>query len=137
MCIMNKDELIRKVKALNLPERGYIVFGSGPLAAHGIREVNDIDLFISEEIYEKFKKEGWEEKTLETGDKYLVRGDIEAFADWGYREYNPSLEKLLDKADIIEGVPFAPMEEVLRWKLVFNREKDARDIELIKDKLSE
>lgn len=41
---MTGQEIIAKVKKLKLPKNSYVVFGSGPLAAAGIREADDIDM---------------------------------------------------------------------------------------------
>ncbi|MBI3626670.1 hypothetical protein HY224_01340 [Candidatus Uhrbacteria bacterium] len=71
---MNKDEIIAKVKALNLPKNSYIVFGSCPLAIAGLREANDIDLLVSEEIFLKLKTVGWRE-TLKKPKPSLPRLD--------------------------------------------------------------
>ena len=58
---MNKNDVISKMKSLSLPEGSYVVFGSGPMAALGIREVNDIDLYVSTEVLEELKQKGWKQ----------------------------------------------------------------------------
>jgi hypothetical protein len=50
-------DIFREVKALDLPFGEYVVFGSGPLAAHGIRPTSDVDLFVTTMLYEKLKAE--------------------------------------------------------------------------------
>jgi hypothetical protein len=52
-------EIIKEVKSLNLPIGQYVVFGSGPLQIHGIRESNDVDLLVLPGLFEKLKGEGW------------------------------------------------------------------------------
>ena len=131
--------LIDEVKKLNLPIGQYIVFGSGPLQIHGIRETRDIDLLVLPVLYDQLKNDGWEEKSWETPPpgRYLYRDNVEVGDNWDYGEYNPDPKWLIENAEIIEGIPFAPLEEVLKWKKAFGREKDKKDIELINNFLLE
>lgn len=54
--------IVDRVKDLGLPADEFIVFGSGPLEAFGIRETRDVDLFISKALYKQLQASGWEEK---------------------------------------------------------------------------
>lgn len=121
-----------------MPFGQYVVFGSGPLAAHGIRLTSDVDLFVTTTLYETLKAEGWDEKELNTpaGGLYLSRGIYEAVDTWDYGTYNPAPEVLIATADVIGGVPFAPLTDVLRWKAASGRPKDVADIALIQNHLS-
>ena len=58
---MTKEDIVTKVRALGLPKDSYIVFGSCPLAAVGIRESNDIDMLVSEQGYEQLKNYSWQQ----------------------------------------------------------------------------
>jgi hypothetical protein len=51
------------------------------------------------------------------------------------KAYNPTIEELVDAADIINDVPFAPLTEVLKWKRAFGRPKDVQDVALIEQHL--
>jgi hypothetical protein len=128
---MIKEELIKKVRNLNFPQSEYAVFGSGPLAAHGIRETRDIDLVVIPSLYQKLKNDGWEEKEWPSGRKYLVKDEFEVIDDWDYATYHPDLKQIIKEAEIIDEVPFIKLEEVLEWKQSFGREKDLKDIQLI------
>lgn len=128
---MTKEAIISKVKELNLPEGSFLVFGSGPLAEAGIREAQDIDLLVSPEIYAELKKPGWQELRKDEKDIPLVHDVFEAHDSWNFSSYSPTLEHLLATATVIEGVPFAALEEVKKWKLASARPKDLADAELI------
>lgn len=128
---MNKEEIIAKVKTLNLPKNSYVVFGSCPLAAAGLREANDIDLFVSKEVLVKLKESGWQELYKSENDKPLVFDVFEAHDNWNFSSYSPTLEHLLSSATIIEEVPFVSLEEVRKWKISSGRPKDLTDVELI------
>lgn len=105
--------IIEKVKQLNLPQGQYVVFGSGPLMIHGIRESHDIDLLVTPALYKK----------------------LEADSTWQVREW-PDGSNYLAKAEMIEGVSFAPLREVLKWKQAYGRPKDMADVRLIAEYLS-
>ena len=55
---MKKEEIVAKIKSLNLQIGTYVVYGSCPMAIMGLREANDIDLYVSPNIYKQLKKAG-------------------------------------------------------------------------------
>jgi hypothetical protein len=126
-------DIFAQVKALGLPLGQYVVFGGGPLAAHGIRETADVDLFVTTSLYDHLMAGGWEEKEFggPHGGLYLVNGIYEADDTWHYGDYDPTPEEIISAADMIDGVPFAPLVEVLKWKRAFGRPKDVADVRLI------
>jgi hypothetical protein len=128
---MTGTEIIGKVKALNLPQDSYVVFGSCPMAAAGIREANDIDLLVSNEIFEKLKHDGWQELRKSSDDIPLIYDVFEAHNTWNFSSYQPTLKTLISGASVLDGIPFASLGEVRKWKLSSGRPKDLRDIELI------
>ena len=132
---MTQEEIISKVKELNLPKGSYVVFGSCPMTIAGIREAGDIDMLVSKEVFDDLRTKGW--KVVDKGreDKPLTYDYFEAHDNWNFSSYNPTLEQLLEKATYIEEVPFASLEDVLKWKKASSREKDLKDIELIQKHL--
>ncbi len=128
---MIKEEIIAKVKTLNLPKGSYIVFGSCPLALAGIREANDIDLLVSKELLGKLKEAGWKEFEKNPNDKPLMYDVFEAHDRWNFSSYSPTLQDLLATATVEDSVPFASLEEVRKWKVSSGRPKDLVDINLI------
>lgn len=128
---MTKDDIIAKVKALHLPEGSYIVFGAGPMAVAGIRETNDIDLYVTPELYASLQDRGWQKITKGPHDTPVVHDVFEAHEDWDFSSYHPTLEHLLATATIVDGIPFASLDEVRSWKVSSHRPKDLADIALI------
>jgi hypothetical protein len=126
-------DIFQRVKDLNLPWGHYVVFGGGPLAARGIRETADVDLFVTSTLYEQLKLDGWEEKgsPAPMGGLYLSKGIYDADDTWRYGDYDPTPEAIIAIADIINGLPFARLAEVLKWKQAYGRPKDLEDIRLI------
>ena len=128
---MTKEDIISKVKALNLPKNSYIAFGSCPLAALGIREAKDIDMLVSRDVYTQLSEAGWQQINKGPNDTPLTREIFEAHDNWNFSSYNPSLEDLLSRAMIMGDVPFASLGDVRKWKTASGRPKDLADIELI------
>ena len=130
---MTGQEIITKVKALKLPEGSYIVFGSCPLAVVGIREANDIDMLVTDEVLGKLKRAGWQQVDKGKDDKPLTSGVFEAHNNWNFSTYSPTLAQLLKTATVIDDVPFASLQEVRKWKAASGRPKDLVDIQVIDD----
>ena len=127
--------LFEKVKELNLPLGQYCVVGSGPLFAHNLRESNDIDLLITADLYKKLKENGWQIKHYQNGNEYLTFDCFEANINFCWKNYQPDPKYQIESAEIIKGIPFLRLDELLKWKREFRREKDLKDIVLIENYL--
>ena len=128
---MTGDEIIAKVNEQNFPEGSYIIFGSCPMAILGIRESNDIDMLVSEELHKELKEKGWKKIIKSPKDHPLTFDVFEAHDHWNFSSYNPTLEELLSRAIEVKGVMFASIEDVKKWKASSGRDKDFIDIDLI------
>ncbi len=128
---MTAQEIVSAVKTLNLPQGSYVVFGSCPLAAAGIREANDIDLFVTTEVLETLRQQGWQQIHKGPGDEPYTNDMFEAHDNWNFSPYSPTLKQLLSTALVIDGVPFASLEEVRKWKLASGGAKHLADVESI------
>src|SRR5882724_6159642 len=133
---MNKHEVINKMKSLNLPKGSYIVYGSAPFVIHGIREVNDIDMYVTKEIFEDLKKKGWKKVYKGLKDEPLTYDIFEAHDTWEFSPYSPTLPDLLSRATEVEGITFASLIDVKKWKQGSGRPKDIVDLKLIDDYLA-
>lgn len=127
--------IFEDIKKLKFPQGQYIIVGSGPLVARGIRETNDIDIVVSPELFEKCKKDWWEQLPRTYPDKigqiYLRHGYIELFLDVNCGDFNPTLAELLQRADIIQGISFVSLEDVIKFKKAYNKPKHIQDIKMI------
>ncbi len=128
---MTKSEIIKKVKLLNLPKNSYVVYGSAPMAIVGIREANDIDLFVSTKLLNNLKNKGWKKLYKGPKDNPIVKNEFEAHDNWEFSKYSPTLKHLLANATFIEGIPFASLDEVKKWKMESKDPKFKKDVELI------
>lgn len=133
---MNKSLLFTLLNELNLPKGEWVVFGGACLTAHGIRITSDLELFVTQDLFNKLKEQGWEEKTAgSTGAKYVMKiyhdVPVLAFVQCGSRKWVPNVASYLKDPEIISGYPFMPLKEMFEWKKATAREKDLRDVELI------
>lgn len=133
---MTRDEIIAKVKSLELPDDSYIVYGSCPLAVAGIREAKDIDIYATQDVMDMLRVRGWKEVRKGMRDVPLNYDVFDVHDNWSFGAYDPTLERLLTTADVYDGVPFASLEEVRKWKVASGRPKDLEDITLIDTHLS-
>lgn len=133
--------IVQEIKNLNLPIGNYVVVGSGILIAHKLKEGHDIDIVVSKQLFEKCKSEGWDQIpwTYEDkiGNNYLRKNNVELYLDVNKGDFNPSLEELLLSAEIIDDVPFASFQDILKFKKEYSKvnPKHLTDIVLIEDYL--
>lgn len=135
---MNTKDLFQRVKDLSLPLGEYALFGSAPMGIRGLRECHDVDIIVTKKLWNKYKdKSGWILVKTQDKDKYsdgLRNNGIELWKDW-WPKWN--IKKLIQEAEIIDGLPFVRLEEVLNWKkhIAIERdfEKDFKDIEIIEN----
>jgi len=127
-----------EVKKLNFPPDKYVVVGSGPMAALGLKEPNDIDLVITLDLFKECKKNGWEVKQWtypNTSGEYLQKENVELYLDVNYGDFNPTFEELFKRSEIINGVRFASLQDTLNFKKAYltniKKEKHIRDIAII------
>ncbi len=126
---MNNNELFQRVKELGLPIDKYALFGSAPLGVRGFRDCHDIDIIVTEDLWNEYKSKNWEVRTMPHGSQGLLNGEVELWKDWKPGQWD--IEQLIREAEIIDGLPFVKLERVLEWKRLSGRDKDLKDIEII------
>ncbi|MBU0952468.1 MAG: hypothetical protein KKH91_06585 [Elusimicrobia bacterium] len=117
---------------LNLPKDQYAITSSGPLAIRGIREANDLDLIVTPKVWRALskkypvKKEGFESIEI---------GNIHIFWEGSFNKQSPiaTVMEQINTADVIKGYRFVNLNLIKKFKLLQGREKDKRDLELIKN----
>ena len=51
-------DIFKKLKELNFPLGEYVLVGSGPLAARGIRKASDLDIAVTDELWQELINSG-------------------------------------------------------------------------------
>jgi hypothetical protein len=134
---LSEHRLFRLLEKLALPSGDYVVTGSGPLLAHGLRaSIHDLDLVARGKAWEIAKAKGPVVNSRSGYGRRIVlnHGAIEVFDHWigGLTD----IDAMIDGAEFIEGFPFMPLRDTLRWKRGLGRAKDLTDVRLIEDFLS-
>lgn len=137
---MKKEEFLKKVKELNFPTNQYIIAGSGIMVMHNLKETKDIDIVVSEKLFNQYSKI-WEQIPYTYPDKlgcvYLQKDEIELYRDVNHgEEFRPTLEELLARAEYFDGIAFIHLKDLLKFKKSYNRPKDQNDIQLIEQCLN-
>lgn len=135
---MRKDNpILNKLISLDLPTKDYAVFGSGPMFAHGIKDLgHDIDIIARKDAWEKATTLGLVTDAMHGGHKVVVLfdGEIEIFDGWAPGKWD--VDALIDDAEKIDGIKFVSLENVIKWKTIMGREKDAIHIKMIGEYLN-
>lgn len=118
-----------KVKRLNLAPGEYTIFGSGPIAIRNLREAKDIDIIVSDKLFEKLSKDKRFKLKKNNNYTYLAWGDVEIFKEWFPGRWN--INKLIKESDRINGLFYANLESFCKWKSLLKRPKDLKDFELV------
>jgi hypothetical protein len=128
-------DIIKKVKELNFPSGEYVVVGGGILEALGLRNTNDVDVFVTLKLLEKLRESGKYIEEIKWGKMFLTGEKIDIMGQLNWKDYPTKIEEAIRTATIIDGVPFLNIEETIKFKTALGREKDFKDIELIKEYL--
>lgn len=123
------------IKFLGLPIWKYAICGSWILSVLWIRESDDIDILVSDDLFEilmqKYPKRQAQATTSK--DLCLVFKDekIEIVKEWLFMRWRK--EEIIKTADTINWFPFMNLEYLKERKSKMWRDKDKKDLELIKN----
>lgn len=126
-------DIFKKLKELNFPLGEYVSVGSAPLAARGIREAGDLDIAVTPKLLKKLIDSKKYQKVEKYGKLFLEADNIEISPELNRDGYFITTEEAIKTADIINGYPFLNITETIKFKKALGREKDFKDIELLKD----
>jgi len=115
-----------------LPLSKVVVIGSGVLDALGLREAQDVDLVVDQELFSLLRDTGEWQSAIVHGEEALYSEvhDAEVWQSWG-SEGAPNFTELMDESIEVGGVHFANPTFVMEWKKQRNRPKDERDVALL------
>ena len=130
MIDMNKEEILKVLKKYNFDKDKYIVISGAAMVLLGIKEkTNDIDIAIKEEYYD-YLLNNYSctfERVNEHNNKIYFIDDVINFSSSYYKS----------NFVLVDDIPVQTIEDILELKLYLNREKDKKDIELIKEFMNE
>ncbi len=130
--------LFDRVRALELPVDTWVLFGSAAMIARGIIPLeNDLDIMCLPATWDWARQFGPLDY-LETEGVYVISiedGAITLGTGWAYGDVD--VPDLIARADMIDGLPFAPLDAVVTYKKIAARPKDAVHLKLIQRYLAE
>lgn len=124
----NFNHLLEELKKLQLPIGEFALCGSAPMAVRGLRDVQDLDIIVSENLYQKLKQKYSDEK-YQSNLGPLKINNLEISYTW-LNDLDEA-KKIISEAEIINDWPFAPLKYIIDYKQMLNRQKDLDDLKLI------
>ena len=127
-----KNPLIRRLIAFDLDRDDFVILGSAPLLAHGLRRsIRDLDVVARGAAWRRASELGIPAVGTISGDPvvHLCGGRIQVSQKWISKAWNT--DDLIDQAEIIQGLRFARLADVLAYKQMLMRPKDIPDIQAL------
>jgi len=120
---VNKQGIISRLKDFPYSRDAYWVITGSAMVLYGIRgETHDIDIGCTSVMADKLEREGYPYKLTESGNRRFKYGDdIEIFENW-----------ICGSIDYVENIPVISIDGLVKMKQELGREKDLKDIALIK-----
>ena len=128
---------LEELRKLKLPDGQYAVYGSGPLAIRGIRKAHDLDVLVLGGLYQKLKEKHPLAVQKDSGGRFKERiklGEVEIYPTWTWSSME-ELERMVKRAELVKGIRFIRLKDLLECKKKMGRPKDIEDIKLIEEYL--
>ena len=125
--MLNKEEIVCLLKDAALDANEYWVTSGAAMVLYGIRDgTRDIDLGCTSRLADSQALEGYAAEEHQDGSRKIVFSEtVELFENW-----------IEDKVVFLEGLPVVSINGMVRMKEKLGREKDLKDIILIKEYLA-
>lgn len=121
------DAKIEILKELNLRKGGYAVHGSGPMAVRKIRDVKDLDVLVTLGTMAELGVRLCDTPTDAEHGMTLKHRGIEFLDKLNYG----NAADVISRAEEIDGVMYATLQDVSNWKICMGRPKDVVDVNTI------
>ncbi len=120
---MNRQEILDCLEQFPYDRKEYWVITGGAMALYGIRkQTADIDLGCTTAMADRLETDGCLCQHMEKGKRRFKYGEkIEIFENWIY-----------DSIETVNGFQIISVRGLIEMKQELGRDKDQRDIELIK-----
>ena len=131
------ENLLTQLNKLELPSDQYAITSSGALAIRDIREAQDLDIIVTEKLWNELIQK-YPVKTGEDCDSIYI-GDIQIMGNFQTKSKKEkySVSKQIKTADIIDGKKYVNLNIIKFYKQQSGRSKDLKDIKMIDDYLKE
>jgi hypothetical protein len=131
----HNNKLFGKFRKLNLPTTEYAIVSGGPLAIRNIKKTRDVDVIVTEKLWGKLKDKYEVIKAENKDIKVEVIKpieDVDILRILSEMPGQPTFDEQLQQTETIGNLSFQNLNHCLWFKKHSNREKDKKDIELVK-----
>lgn len=124
--MLNKQRIIDLLNEAAFDKKDYWVTSGAAMVLHGIKgATRDIDLGCTSQLADQLESKGYYVEVLRDGSRRVVFSNkIELFENW-----------IEGNIILLEGLPVVTMDGLILMKEKLGREKDLKDIFLIKEHL--
>ena len=123
-----KQTAARLIKSLHLESGSYVVIGGAVMEALKLRDTKDVDIVVSDDVYNHFRDElHWNEYVLDNGKKMLSHEGCNVMHSW----MGVKLKRLLRDPMTIDGITYMNVPKLIDVKKHFGRKKDVTDIAML------
>jgi hypothetical protein len=127
---LSEHPLFQQLARLELPIAHFVIAGSGPMLAYGLRDhIHDLDIVARKDAWDRAVSMGEAVPAPYAGARivYLCDSAIEVIDRW----FQWDADELIKSAEFIESLPFVPLRITLEWKRELNRPSDRHDIQVL------
>lgn len=124
----SKRSAIEMVHRLDLKRGSFVVIGGAVLEVLNLRETSDVDIVVSDDVYEHYRDvKQWAEFVQDNGKKVLSHDGYNLMHTW----MGNNLKHLLHHSFEVDKVAFMSVDELIEAKRHLGRAKDLEDIMLL------
>ena len=118
---MKAEDIRRRLAELALDTNEYRINAGGAMVLHGLREeTHDLDIWCTKKLGDALAQRCEPQMLPDGARRFVPAPDVEIYENM-----------LPGETVFLNGIPVAPLEDVLALKRQLNREKDQRDIAVL------
>lgn len=123
--MINRNDIVGIIKKYNFDSKDYIIISGAAMVLYGIKEqTGDIDIAVSPKMFgQLLLNHNCEFEKTERGNPCYFIDKVINFSENYYNE----------NRKYVEGLPLQTIDDLIKLKKGLHREKDIKDLQLIKD----
>ena len=122
---------INSLRSLRLPSNKILIVGSGTLALLGLKPNDDLDVWVTNDVYNSLKNNKKLHPVQQHGRLFYNTKDNSIEISNEMPCTKGRVEDYLKRAIVIYGFHFKSVDDVIAWKKCMGRPKDLQHIKLL------
>lgn len=124
-----------KFRRLKYSKNEMLIIGTGTMALFGLKENKDLDVWATESVFRKLKKNPDFIEKISNIDNSVMYETKDGTLEFVHTlpPFQDSIYDHLKRAIVVYGIHFQSLADLLKWKKMMNRQKDKEDIEKIEN----